>query len=95
MKKLMTITATCFLLTQSLFASLPPLAQSVAELRKIFENPHLLSILPSSEPILKVERIKEGYLIITKHKKIIAEVVYGDPTRPGPDPFFIKFNEQK
>lgn len=95
MKKLMTITAACFLLTQSLFATLPPFPQSVMELRKIFENPHLLSMLPASEPILKVKKIHEGYLISTKHRHIIAEVVYTENCRPGPDSFFIRFKEQK
>lgn len=75
-----------------LSALLPPLAQSVAELRSLFSNGEVSSYLDSAEPIQKISKNEKGYLIETASQQMQVDVLYRPSRKVGPAEFDLKFN---
>lgn len=91
MKKL--IVLTLLLCTQPAFALLPPLNQSIQELKGILNNNDLEEYLPSGEKIQSIEAVKNGYLVNTQRYSMLVQVQYQKQTQPGPAQFTLFFHE--
>lgn len=79
------------LTSQAVFAALPPLNQSIQEIKQILESKELN--FPNSEKIQKIIAKDNGYLLITANHKVFVEVRYLPQTRPGPQRFELIFHE--
>lgn len=92
MKKLV-ISLLFFLSAQPIYALLPPLYQSVTEIRSILENPELGQYLPQTQPILEIQKSRDGYLILTNQLQMQVEIQYLQQQRPGPQQFNTVFHQ--
>lgn len=75
----------------TIFASLPPLFEDIAEIQAILSDHRLNQLLESGESILEITKTKNGFLIKTNDHKLFAKVVYKPINRPGPLKFDIEF----
>ncbi|MCC5831602.1 MAG: hypothetical protein JJU12_00970 [Chlamydiales bacterium] len=91
MKKL--LIALVLLASSPAYAILSPLNQSIAELRNIVMNDQLSKKLPSSEQILGVKAVENGYLIHTQDYSMFVEIVYKPQQMVGPVRFDLIFHE--
>ena len=79
--------------TGSLYATLPPLWQNVAELKSILSDEHLGSHLESGEVILDIKKTDQGWMIITNHHELPIHIVYKESKMPGPAQFNVEFGK--
>jgi len=91
MKKLIFIFLLIFNI--KIFAVLPPFYQSKEEIEAIISDPRLAEKLDSSELILEIKKIDEGYLITTNKSKLKVEIIYLPQKTFGPSLFELKFHE--
>lgn len=75
------------------YALLSPLNQSIAELKGIIENDDLTEYLPSSEKILAIDAVEQGYLIRTQNYTMLIQIVFKRQDRPGPAKYELIFHE--
>ncbi len=83
------------LFATSLFAALPPLAQSTRELQALLADSHLQDWLGSGELIQDIIRTENGYLVMTRNYAMRVDIQY-TPTeqkRVGPAQFQLQFNK--
>lgn len=95
MKKMITALVAMLLTTQCVFAALPPLAQSLKELKAILNSDEVADSLGMAEPIIEISRTEEGYLIRTQSQKLSVDVIYKSSKIIGPVPFDLKFHKTK
>ncbi len=74
-------------------AVLPPLYQSLAELKSIITDPRLGQVLESGELIKEISRTSDGYVIVTNHHELPVKVIFKKNAHPGPAQFTIEFEE--
>lgn len=91
MKKLLTIMF--LLIAQSSFALLPPLAQSIDELKQLLNDRQLGQKLGMAEPIEEIRRMNGGYLILTPQQQLQVDINYNPSRRIGPAQFTFEFHE--
>ncbi|MEI6531795.1 MAG: hypothetical protein WCN87_03135 [Chlamydiota bacterium] len=72
-----------------LMAVLPPLAQSLREIKALAQDPELYSLLGSAEMIENITKTSTGYLITGSSKQVAATISYLPATkgRVGPASF--------
>ncbi len=76
-------------------AALPPLAESMREMKAILEDPKLTDLLSMAEQIQAIEKNESGYLIRTQRHVLEVEVVSLPVSHPGPIRFELKFGEPR
>lgn len=76
MKKSLIILCGYMALNSSLPALLPPLYQSTAEIKAILSDEKLGNVLQSGDLIMDIRRTDNGYLIVTNHREVEAQIVY-------------------
>ena len=77
----------------SLFAALPPLAQSSREIQALVADSRIHTLLGSAEAIEEIIRTASGYVVMTKKNLLRVDVEYQSASRPGPVPFKLHFHE--
>ncbi len=79
----------------SLFAVLPPLAQSTRELQALLTDAHLHEHLGSGELIQNIIRTESGYLVMTRNYLMRVDIQYhpNEQKRVGPAVFELQFNK--
>ena len=75
-----------------LAAILPPLAESLRELKAILQDGRLYSLAGSAEMIDSITRTESGFLVTTTHKEIEVTVNYLPNLNIGPKPFELDFS---
>lgn len=78
------------------FAILPPMAQSIREMKAILDDSRLYDSFGAGEVIRQMIRLKEGYLVITNHYEMVVGVRYQrDQRHIGPTPFKLEFHSPR
>lgn len=79
------------------FALLPPLAQSIKEIKAIVGDKRLYNSFEPGEVIQDIIRLEEGYLILTTHYEMVVGVRYNHSTsaRVGPARFQLEFHNPR
>ncbi len=93
MKKIILTLIACCSLHGSASAALPPLWQSVAELKAILEDKKLGETLQSGEFITEIHHVESSWLIITNYNKLQIQVIYNEAKMPGPAQFSLEFGQ--
>lgn len=91
-KKGMFIGIAAFLISAMGEAALPPLAQSLAELKELVNHDNLPHLLSMAEPILSIERNDKGYLIKTDRNALQVNIHYLE-SHIGPAKFEFEFKK--
>ncbi|MBJ7450095.1 MAG: hypothetical protein JHC93_07050 [Parachlamydiales bacterium] len=94
MRKLIFACATAALLTmsQSAFALLSPLNQSIVEIKAVLDNQQFAKAIPSGEDIQDIIKIDSGYLIITDNYRLQVDVNYTPQDKMGPAKFNLSYH---
>ncbi len=88
-----TILAALLLATQTVFAALPPLAQSEREIQAILNSQEGYRLLGGADPIEQILRVDKGYLVSTRHKEMKVDVNYVKTDKIGPADFNLYFHK--
>lgn len=91
--KLSLLVAVVMGITASGSAALPPLHQSIKELKAILDDPELSKELTSGEVIEAIERTESGYEVYTNRSSLQVDVHYQSQATPGPIPFDLQFHK--
>lgn len=91
-KQILSFTFVLVCLAQNAFALLPPLAQSIAELKAILHHEQLQHDLGMSNRIESITKTDHNYAIDTSSSQLIVDIVYKPMKHPGPAQFELKFN---
>ena len=67
---------TFLIASQTLFAALPPLAQSIREIQSILSAKEFKDLLNSAESIETISYLDGGYLVITNKSLIEVRIEY-------------------
>lgn len=78
----------------SLQAALPPLWQSVQEFQGLLKDPQLGECVNSSDTILDIKKVSDGFVIMTRERKIKVRVESFSSGRPGPIQFKYHFEKE-
>jgi hypothetical protein len=79
----------------SAFAALPPLAQSIREMKALLAEPRFYEALGSAEQIKNIVRTENGYLVLTQNYAMNVDIRYlerEDLHFVGPARFEFVFN---
>jgi len=76
----------------SLTAVLPPLWQSVDEIKSLLSDPDLDKYLTSADYIESITRNEDGFRIVTNKHVLDAHIKYLPQTMPGPAHFSWTFS---
>lgn len=90
MKKLILLSV---LSLNTAYALLPPLWESVAQIKAILTDEHLKDYLDSGELIESIDRSDDGYTIKTNHSELKAIIQALPQTMPGPARYEVRFNK--
>lgn len=82
-----------FALTTGSYAALPPLYNSLAELKAILEDKQLEESLTSGQAIVALKRVDDGYVIETPKYTLKVNVTYLPQAMPGPGKFKLLFQK--
>ncbi len=74
-----------------LIAALPPLAQSLREIKALSQDPELYSLLGSAEIIENIAKTPTGYLITGRFKQVVATIVHRHLTKKPIGPISFEF----
>lgn len=91
MKTILIIILCLFAVQLSVSAALPPLAESIAEIKAILNDPELIDSLGVADSIESIQRNDAGYLVVTRNKTLQIDLVFLPAMRPGPAKFDLKF----
>lgn len=72
---------------------LPPLYNSIEEIKTILEDERLVDALTSGQSIVSIKRVDKGYEIQTPKYLLEVDVTYLPQTMPGPGKFSLNFQE--
>lgn len=81
------------LISSSVYSALPPLVQSINEIKAILLDNRLSEIIPVAESIEKIIKIEHGYLLLTPKFGLKVNVNYLPQEKPGPLRFNLHFQE--
>lgn len=85
------LTITCSL---PLMAALPPLGNSLRELKALVQDHEFYKIVGSAEIIQNIAKTDYGYLVTTTNKQIEVKVTYHSVKgRLGPAPFELTYTQ--
>lgn len=90
MKKLILLAVLCL---HPLHALLPPLWESVSQIKAILSDESLKDYLDSAELIESITRVEDGYLLRTNHSQLRAEITAAPQMRPGPAVYKVRFSK--
>jgi hypothetical protein len=76
----------------TLFAALPPLAQSTREIQSILADARMQERLGSAEQIRDILKVEAGYLVWTQNYVMRVDVNYLPSELRGPTPFELEFS---
>ena len=93
-KKLFTI-ALSTLLCSSAFCALPPMPQSLREIKEILSHDFLRSDEMTTETIWQIQKVENGYVLETNHFIIPVEIIPLRQEKIGPAPFQVHFDTSK
>lgn len=74
-------------------ALLPPLYTTLAEYQTLLSNKELVKKLESGQAILSIERVQDGFVILTPKDVLRVDVVYEQQNHPGPAKFHLVFHD--
>lgn len=94
MKKIL-LTSLFACLTAFSFAALPPMPQSLREIKAILADDFLRQDDMTSETIWQIQKIDGGYLLETNHFVIPVQIIPLKQERIGPAPFEVHFDTSK
>jgi len=80
-------------LTFGMFGALPPMEQSVREVKALVSDPRLQKLLGSAEAIRKIVKTDSGYAVMTRTRILKVDVEIKSLGHPGPVPFEFHFFE--
>ena len=83
----------CLLISSSLFAALPPLAQSTREMQALLADSHLQDWLGSAEMLQEIVRADGGFVVVTQNYSMKVDVHYLPAKRIGPAQFQFEFQK--
>ncbi len=84
----------CFVFfASSGFALLPPLAQGIREIQTLLSDSRLYGALGSAEIIQEIVRNETGYMIVTPHYVLQADIHYLPLGKVGPAKFEFEFRD--
>jgi hypothetical protein len=75
------------------YAILPPLYQSVEEIKAILKDKRLSEVLSSSNTITNIIKIDNGYSIETEDSSVVVDVIYIPTKLLGPAKFKLEFHK--
>ena len=70
-------------------AALPPLAESIEEYKALLELPELYNSFQKPNPIQKIKRVGNSFIITSNEEVVIADIEYLPLEQPGPSKFNI------
>lgn len=82
-----------FCFVQTAFALLPPLYQSIDEMKAILISEELSKHLDSADLILSIQRNSNGYEITSNLHTLQVDIIYLPAEKPGPAKFDLKFHD--
>ena len=88
-----TVLAIMLLASSTVFAVLPPLAQSEREIQAILSSKDGYELLGGQDPIEQILKMPNGYMVITSKKKMQVDVTYMKTKRVGPGEFKLNFHQ--
>ncbi|KAF3363324.1 hypothetical protein PHSC3_000078 [Chlamydiales bacterium STE3] len=94
MKRLL-LTLAALLFTANGDALLPPLWESVAQIKTVLDSTELKNYLESGERIESLSRSDEGFIIITNASTIRAIISPEPQHYPGPAKYHVHFEKEK
>ncbi len=80
-------------IASTMFAVLPPLAQSTKEMRAILNDSQLYQMLGSSQNIQEMSRTDFGWVVKTQDLALEIDVIYTPQKQPGPAQFELRFRQ--
>jgi hypothetical protein len=92
MKKIFFLLFACLHFSTA-YSILPPLYQSLEEIRAITQNQELQNYLPEGMPILEIKKVQTGYLLTTRDLQLFVEIKYLPATGLGPQQFKMIFHQ--
>lgn len=81
------------LLSGSVYAVLPPFAQSLREIDAIVSDPELYRLLGSAEAFQQILKTEGGYAVLTKNYYLRVDVQYLPTQRIGPVSFQLRYSQ--
>lgn len=76
----------------SAMAALPPLGNSLRELRALIQDAEFYKTVSSAEIIENITKTDYGYFVTTTHKQIEVHILYSEVKgRLGPAPFTLTY----
>lgn len=94
MKKFIFLLFFLFIL-QTAHAALPPLYQSLREIKAIISYERLINELGSAEAVIGIKKVENGYLVKTFRYELKVDVIYIPQEMVGPAKFELKFNQKQ
>lgn len=77
-----------------LMAALPPLANSLRELRALTNDPAFYEAVGSADVIESIQKTDDGYLVTTNFKQVAVTITYHPLSgRLGPAPFDLTYEQ--
>lgn len=92
MKKFALLLGSCLIMSISAEAALPPVYESVKELRTLLDSPQLTDQLGSGEAIQSITRDDKGFIVKSTKYTLKVDVIYDPVNHPGPAKFHLKFH---
>ena len=93
MKKLMFCFVACVFTSNAVQALLPPLYSSLEEYRQLLDNRELASKLDAGQAIESIERVDNGFVILTPKYSLHVDVVREPQQNMGPAKFHLEFHD--
>ncbi len=93
MKILLCCLSLCILSAGPVEGLLAPFEQSAVEIKKIIDSEELRNLLGPSQPIQRIERNENGYLITSLDYTLQIDLNYQYFGRIGPVDFQLKFEQ--
>lgn len=92
MKKLALILLGVMCISQSGFAILSPLNQSIKELHALIHDPNTKK-LGNGNAIIDIRKSEKGYVLVTAENEMEVDMIYTPVKRPGPVKFEFVFHD--
>ncbi len=81
------------LVSANLSAALPPYYQGVCEMQAVLSDTRLSELLGSSERVLSLAKSEDGYIVMTKSRLLLVDIMYLSGHGIGPAHFDLRFNQ--
>ena len=81
------------MLSGSVYAALPPFAQSLREIDAIVSDPEFYELLGSAEAVQQILKTDGGYAVMTRNYYLRVDVQYLPNQKIGPAAFKLRFSQ--